>query len=159
MKKLLFKIYCWFDWFDIGTYSSPPWSTLMLMGNVMLSLIIMFCFLYVLIIELSKEVFFSLIIEKIVFISWLLFVWILPLVTSVVVIAKMPYKEMIQSVEFRVNEQKMQDTWGKKPFFLRLLLYFILLVSPYLLGLLLIVFHALFVSWWMILLKTKTIVF
>lgn len=146
MKKLLFKINCWFDWFDIGTYSSPPWSTLMLIGNIIQSVILLFCFLYVLIIKPSKEEFFSLIIEKIVFIAWLLFVWIMPIVTSVIMKTQMPYNEMIQSAEFRVNEQKMQDTWGKKPFFLRLLLYFMLLVSPYLLGLLLIVFHALFVS-------------
>jgi len=146
MKKLLFKIYCWFDWFDIGTYSSPPWSTLMLIGNIMQSVILLFCFLCVLIIKPSKEEFFNLIIEKIVFISWLLFVCIMPIVTSVIMKIQMPYNEMIQSSEFRQNEKKMQDTWGKKPFFLRLMLYFILLVSPYLLGLLLIVFHALFVS-------------
>ena len=146
MKKLLFKIYCWFDWFDIGTYSSPPWSTLMLIGNIMQSVILLFCFLCVLIIKPSKEEFFNLIIEKIVFISWLLFVCIMPIVTSVIMKIQIPYNEMIQSAEFRQNEKKIQDTFGEKPFFLRLLLYFIILVSPYLLGLLLIVFHALFVS-------------
>lgn len=146
MKKLLFKIYCWFDWIDIGTYSSPPWSTLMLIGNIMQSVILLFCFLCVLIIKPSKEEFFNLIIEKIVFISWLLFVCIMPIVTSVIMKIQIPYNEMIQSAEFRQNEKKIQDTFGEKPFFLRLLLYFIILVSPYLLGLLLIVFHALFVS-------------
>ena len=72
----------------------------MLIGNIIQSVILLFCFLYVLIIKPSKEEFFSLIIEKIVFIAWLLFVWIMPIVTSVIMKTQMPYNEMIQSAEF-----------------------------------------------------------
>ena len=117
MKKLLFKIYCWFDWIDIGTYSSPPWSTLMLIGNIMQSVILLFCFLCVLIIKPSKEEFFNLIIEKIVFISWLLFVCIMPIVTSVIMKIQVPYNEMIQSAEFRQNEKKYKTLGGRNHFF------------------------------------------
>ena len=145
MKKILFKIYCWFEWFDIGTYSSPPWSTFMLIGNTMLSVIILFCFLCVLIIKPSKEVFTGLLIEKFIVILWLLLVWIMPIATSVIMKIRIPYNKMIQSAEYIQIEKKMQNTWGKKSFFLRLLLYLTLLLSPYLLFLLLIVFQALFV--------------
>lgn len=145
MKKTLFKIYCWFEWFDIGTYSSPPWSTFMLIGNTILSVIILFCFLCVLIIKPSKEVFTGLLIEKIIVILWLLMVWIMPIATSVIMKKRIPYNKMIQSAEYIQIEKKMQNTWGKKSFFLRLLLYLTLLLSPYLLFLLLIIFQALFV--------------
>jgi len=145
MKKTLFKIYCWFEWFDIGTYSSPPWSTFMLIGNTILSVIILFCFLCVLIIKPSKEVFTGLLIEKIIVILWLLLVWIMPIATSVIMKKRIPYNKMIQSAEYIQIEKKMQNTWGKKSFFLRLLLYLTLLLSPYLLFLLLIIFQALFV--------------
>lgn len=145
MKKTLFKIYCWFEWFDIGTYSSPPWSTFMLIGNTILSVIILFCFLCVLIIKPSKEVFTGLLIEKIIVILWLLLVWIMPIATSVIMKKRIPYNKMIQSTEYIQIEKKMQNTWGKKSFFLRLLLYLTLLLSPYLLFLLLIIFQALFV--------------
>lgn len=118
----------------------------MLIGNFVLSIIILFCFLCVLIFKPNKEDFISLIIERAIFISWLLFVCIIPIVVSAIMKTQKPYREMIHSAEFVQNEKKMQNTWGKKSFFLRLLLYFFLLMSPYLLGLLLIAFHAYFVN-------------
>ena len=146
MKKLLLKIYCGFKWFDIGNYSAPPWTTLMLIGNFLLSVIILLCFVCVFIYKPSKEVFTTLIVEKIIFISWLLLVWITPTIVSVIMQIKMPYSKRIQTTEFIQNESKMQNAWGEKSFFLQIMLYYTLLISPYFLGLLLVAFQALFVD-------------
>ena len=117
MKKTLFKIYCWFEWFDIGTYSSPPWSTFMLIGNTILSVIILFCFLCVLIIKPSKEVFTGLLIEKIIVILWLLMVWIMPIATSVIMKKRIPYNKMIQSAEYIQIEKKCRTLGARNHFF------------------------------------------
>lgn len=146
MKKLLLKIYCGFKWFDIGNYSAPPWTTLMLIGNFLLSVIILLCFVCVFIYKPSKEVFTTLIVEKIIFISWLLLVWITPTIVSVIMQIKMPYSKRIQTTEFIQNESNMQNAWGEKSFFLQIMLYYILLLSPCFLGLLLVAFQALFVD-------------
>lgn len=114
MKKLLLKIYCGFKWFDIGNYPAPPWTTLMLIGNFLLSVIILLCFVCVFIYKPSKEVFTTLIVEKIIFISWLLLVWITPTIVSVIMQIKMPYSKRIQTTEFIQNESKMQNAWGEK---------------------------------------------
>lgn len=130
MKKFLLKVYCWYDYFCQNTLSH--WDVFLAIGHTLISIfiIILLCVCFVL--EPSREVFYNFYLGRVLFIAYLLFVWILPILTSIIMAITLPYEKLIRTKDFRMIENKLRNTWNKRHF-LWLLIRFMTFLLPCLL--------------------------
>jgi len=145
MKKWLLKVYCWFSWFS---NSEPPWVRLMMIGNTLYSAIIVICFFCILLLKPNRDVFFNLFVENILLVSYLLCVWIMPTIVSVILTHRVTDEKLIRSKEYQLNEKAMLKKWSERPAILQLLISLFLYMQPYLLTILFLMFYELFLSRW-----------
>lgn len=131
LNNKLFKIYCWYDFFDDGTYSVPPFTTLMLIGNTLLSIIIMICILFTILAKPDRISFYGIIVCGILLISYLILVWVIPIVLGIVLQLTTPYKKLIFQKEFVNNEDNIRKIWKNRPVFFRHLVGLFLAICPY----------------------------
>ncbi len=130
-KSRLFKIYCWYDFFDDGNFSVPPYTTLMLIGNTLLSIIIIICMLSTILIKPNRISFYGIVVCKILLISYLILVWVMPFVLGIVLQLTTPYKKLIFQKEFVNNEDNIRKIWKNRPVFFRHLVGLFLAICPY----------------------------
>ena len=143
MKKVLLKVYCWYDYFCQKTLSH--WDVFGAIGHTLMSIFIIFLLCVCFVLEPSREVFYNFYLGRALFIAYLLLVWILPILTSIIMAIKLPYEKLIRTKDFRMIENKLRNTWNKRHF-LWLLIRMMTFLLPYLLFIALIALFELVVN-------------
>ena len=143
MEKIFLKIYCWYNYFC--QYSHSHIDVFLAAGHTLLSIVILILYPSVYILEPSREVFYNLYFARVLLIAYLLFIWILPILSSIVVRIHLPYDKLIRMKAFTEIDDKLRATWNKRNFlwiFIRLMTYLL----PYFLFIFLIAFFELVVN-------------
>jgi len=145
LKNKIFRIYCWYEHFDTGNYSVPPYTTLILFGHTLAAVFLFFYWLFLAYSPPSRDVFYSFFIGKVLFSAYIVLVWVFPLITGVIMAASNYYDKMIHKKEYNNNVTKIRNRLKKTPTFIKICISMFLFVMPYFLTIILIVFFELFV--------------
>lgn len=130
MKIFLLKLYCWYNYFCQRTRSH--WDVFLAIGHTLISIFIIILLCVCFILEPCREVFYDFYLGRILFIAYLLLVWILPILTSIIMAVKIPYEKLIGTKDFRLIDNKIRNSWNKRHF-LWLLIRLMTFLLPYLL--------------------------
>ena len=145
MKKRLLKIYWWYSYF-CSNGPDTYWDAFFGMGFTLFSIVILFCYPCVYILEPSREVFYNLYLARVLLIAFIVLVVIFPILSSIVMRIHLPYDKFIRTEEFRIIEKQMLNIWNKRSFFWFLLIRLMTYILPGLLFIFLMAFFELVVN-------------
>lgn len=143
-KNIFYSIYCWYEYFDKGNYSVPPYTTFILIGHSLVTLFLLICWLFISFNPPSREIFYSIVIGKVLLTAYFIVVWVFPLISSIIAISGC-YKKMIQKNEYKHCETRIRDRLKKIPAIIEIGISMLLFGMPYFLTIILIVFFEVFV--------------
>lgn len=139
-KNIFYSIYSWYEYFDKGNYSVPPYTTLILIGHSLVTLFLLICWFFLSFNSPSREIFYSVVLGKVLLTAYIIAVGVFPFISSVIIAISGCYKKMIQKSEYKHCETRIRDRLKKIPAIIEIGISMFLFVMPYFLLILLIAY-------------------
>lgn len=139
-KKIIYSIYSWYEYFDKGNYSVPPYTTLILIGHSLVTLFLLVCWIVLSFNPPSREIFYSVVLGKVLLTAYIFVVWAFPLISSVIIAISGCYKKMIQNNEYKHYDTRIRNRLKKIPAIIEIGISMFLFGIPYFLLILFIAY-------------------
>ncbi len=144
-KRVVFKIYCWYKFFDKGNFSVHPWSTLVLIGLSIVTAFILLLWSFLMFNIPSRDVYYSFYTGKLLMTVFIIVAFAIPLLTGLFLMVSGYNKKIAQTELYKQCEEEVEERLYKKPVIIRIIVLLLLFLLPYFTSIIMDAFFELFI--------------